>query len=111
MIQLNAAGACTAEKVITPLTLGVQGRLASLVLRDLVHGVLAALLALAERPLVLRDVDLQWTAGSKVGQSAGGESEGSSAAASSDALLLLSHCSCVYWARLLLNSVAAISDQ
>ena len=39
-------------------TLGVQRGLAGLVLRDLVHLVLAAGLALAERPLVLRDVHL-----------------------------------------------------
>lgn len=40
-------------------TLRVQRRLAGLVLRDLVHLVLAAGLALAERPLVLRNVHLQ----------------------------------------------------
>ncbi len=40
-------------------TLGIQGGLAGLVLGDLVHGVLAALLALAEGLLGLGDVHLQ----------------------------------------------------
>lgn len=40
-------------------TLGVQRRLAGLVLGDLVHGVLLARLVLAERPLVLRYVHLR----------------------------------------------------
>ena len=40
-------------------TLGIQRRLAGLVLGDLVHGVLLALLALAEGLLGLRDVHLQ----------------------------------------------------
>ncbi len=39
-------------------TLCIQRRLAGLVLRDLVHLVLAARLAPAERPLVLWDVHL-----------------------------------------------------
>ena len=48
------------RQVVSPgRTLRVQRRLAGLVLRHLVHLVLLALLALAERPLRLRDVDLR----------------------------------------------------
>jgi hypothetical protein len=44
--------------IITALSLGVKGSLAGLVLRDLVLGVLAALLALAVGVAGFRDVDL-----------------------------------------------------
>jgi hypothetical protein len=44
--------------IITTLSLGVKGSLAGLVLRDLVLGVLAALLALAVGVAGFRDVDL-----------------------------------------------------
>ena len=42
--------------VVTPLSLGKPRRLARLVLRDLVHGVLAALSRVAKGTLLLRDV-------------------------------------------------------
>lgn len=44
--------------IVTTLSLGVEGSLACLVLRDLVLGVLAALLALAVGVAGFRDVDL-----------------------------------------------------
>jgi len=44
--------------VVTTLTLSEEGSLASLVLGDLVLGVLLAVLALAVGPARLRDVDL-----------------------------------------------------
>lgn len=57
--RLGLTTVTTLLSVVTTLTLGEQGGLASLVLGDLVLGVLVALLGLAVSPAGLGDVDLE----------------------------------------------------